>query len=382
MLPLIPLIIGAGAGLLFGGSKKKYAQGGNTLPTVKVKFKDPKYNYETSVGSNVTESDARKYFVGKKFDMGIFPKENMQTVVDIEFYPLGYSKMSFDDFKETLQEYELEGGFGKTVERGYIMYYLPSDHPYFNTKFKHRDIKKAYQEYLKFEKGGDVVNENLLMVANNNKQIAHHSEELSDILKTTEHVPAWVVAKVNRSASDLSDATHYLDGRNEFSIGGQIGLFQDIRGFENGGEIPKHKSLKHFILNEASSGMIANKIPYSDYKTTDNIRITAVQILNRDGDREYTMRSFADLIQEALLEYEENKQELNYAKGGEVSDYKRMYYLFQGTDHKNNKPLYRVESTSHNPNEYVGEWHTNKKDALSELKGLDPLLGLNLVYKI
>jgi hypothetical protein len=28
MLPLIPIIIGAGAGLLFGGSKKKYAQGG------------------------------------------------------------------------------------------------------------------------------------------------------------------------------------------------------------------------------------------------------------------------------------------------------------------------------------------------------------------
>jgi hypothetical protein len=169
--------------------------------------------------------------------------------------------------------------------------------------------------------------------------------------------------------------------KKKYAQGGELGLFQDIRDFENGGEIPKNKSLRHFILNEASSGMIANKIPYSDYRTIDNIRITAVQILNRDGDREYTMRSFADLIQEALLEYEENKRELNYAKGGEVYDYKRMYYLFQGTDHKNNKPLYRVESTSHNPNEYVGEWHTNKKDALSELKGLDPLLGFNLVYE-
>jgi hypothetical protein len=45
MLPLIPIIIGAGAGLLFGGSKKKYAQGGEVLPNgTEVRFKDFKGN--------------------------------------------------------------------------------------------------------------------------------------------------------------------------------------------------------------------------------------------------------------------------------------------------------------------------------------------------
>jgi len=53
--------------------------------------------------------------------------------------------------------------------------------------------------------------------------------------------------------------------------------------------------------------MIANKVPYSDYETIDKIRFNAIQILNRDGDRLYSVKSFTDLIQEALLEYEENK---------------------------------------------------------------------------
>ena len=93
--------------------------------------------------------------------------------------------------------------------------------------------------------------------------------------------------------------------------------YLDDRKYANGGgvEIPKNKSLRHFILNEMSDGMIANRTPFSDYATIDKIRIQAVQILNRDGDREYSMQSVSDLIQEALLEYEENK---NYADGGGV----------------------------------------------------------------
>jgi hypothetical protein len=68
-------------------------------------------------------------------------------------------KMSFNEFTETLQEYEIEGGFGKTSEKGYKMYYLPKNNPYLNTTFKHRNKKKAYQEYLKMNKysnGGGV----------------------------------------------------------------------------------------------------------------------------------------------------------------------------------------------------------------------------------
>jgi ribosomal protein L39E len=60
------------------------------------------------------------------------------------------------------------------------------------------------------------------MVANQNKQIGHHTKELSSALKGSKEVPAWVVAKVNRSATDLSDATHYLEGSKLMALGGNI----------------------------------------------------------------------------------------------------------------------------------------------------------------
>jgi hypothetical protein len=86
----------------------------------------------------------------------------------------------------------------------------------------------------------------------------------------------------------------------------------------NCGDLEKSESLKYFILNEASSGMIANKTPYSDYKSIDRIRLTAIQILNRDGDRRYSVKAFSDLIQEALEEDNENEAELHYANGGGI----------------------------------------------------------------
>lgn len=87
-----------------------------------------------------------------------------------------------------------------------------------------------------------------------------------------------------------------------------------------GVDYAEKESLKHFLIHQASSGMIANKLPYSDYKTIDEIRFLAIQILNRDGDRQYSMASFNEIIQEALLEYEENKFEGRFDKGGSVED--------------------------------------------------------------
>jgi len=88
--------------------------------------------------------------------------------------------------------------------------------------------------------------------------------------------------------------------------------------FDKGGKIPQDKSLKYFIMNEASSGSIANKVPYSSYKDIDGIRLTAYQILLRDGDREYSLQAFTDLIKQAVEEYEENKYEMSFSDGGEI----------------------------------------------------------------
>ena len=68
--------------------------------------------------------------------------------------------------------------------------------------------------------------ENKLMALNQNEQIMHHTQEFKSAIKKTLHIPAWIVAKVNRATTDLSDATHYLEGEGKkYAEGGGIGSF-------------------------------------------------------------------------------------------------------------------------------------------------------------
>lgn len=146
-------------------------------------------------------------------------------------------------------------------------------------------------------------------------------------------------------------------------IGGYLSKDNNTKIFAKGGDIdslPQNESLRYFLLNQVSSGMIANKIPYSDYKSINQIRYAAVQILDRDGDRKYSIKSFNDLIQEALLEYEENKSE--YAKGGTFKRAKKEYikevdaYKWFIVDLENKKAEQGFEE---------------KEDAMAELKDND-----------
>jgi len=65
----------------------------------------------------------------------------------------------------------------------------------------------------KYEKGGKLDGgSNLEMLRGNVKEIEHHVSEMKSLLKKDMKIEAWVVAKAERSTTDLSDITHYLDG--------------------------------------------------------------------------------------------------------------------------------------------------------------------------
>ena len=131
----------------------------------------------------------------------------------ITYRGLGMGKL-YDDF------YKLAGEGGTRIKVDGKEYYITDTE--FNTFSRGADGKMRIRfdaPQRKYGKGANI--ENAEMVLNNNKQIAHHTKELASAVKGKE-VPAWVVAKVNRSASDLSDATHYLDGA-KFGKGGAIG---------------------------------------------------------------------------------------------------------------------------------------------------------------
>ena len=69
---------------------------------------------------------------------------------------------------------------------------------------------------------GGLINQNKQMVLSQIKEIKHHANEVKDAIDKQEDVEAWVVGKMERSATDLSDVTHYLDGKSEYAKGGNV----------------------------------------------------------------------------------------------------------------------------------------------------------------
>jgi hypothetical protein len=64
-----------------------------------------------------------------------------------------------------------------------------------------------------FGDGGNVAEQNKEMLKNQAKEFMHHSQELNELVENVKEVDAWVVAKAERASTDLSDITHYLEGR-------------------------------------------------------------------------------------------------------------------------------------------------------------------------
>lgn len=89
----------------------------------------------------------------------------------------------------------------------------------------------------KMAHGGGVANENKEMVLNNTQQIEHHAEELENAAKKSKHIPAWVVAKIYNASSNISDATHYLEGVNTMPKEQYERIHEEIEGhkMETGG---------------------------------------------------------------------------------------------------------------------------------------------------
>lgn len=69
--------------------------------------------------------------------------------------------------------------------------------------------------------GGSVAKGNYEMLLSQAKEVMHHAKELMNVAKPDLDVEAWVVAKAERAATDLSDITHYLDGL-KMSMGGMV----------------------------------------------------------------------------------------------------------------------------------------------------------------
>jgi hypothetical protein len=83
------------------------------------------------------------------------------------------------------------------------------------------EFNKSYKEGGITEQ--EVVDSNAQMVLSKIKEVHHHADELEDVVTKNSDIEAWVVAKIERASTDLSDITHYLDGQHEkMSMGGSV----------------------------------------------------------------------------------------------------------------------------------------------------------------
>jgi len=175
---------------------------------------------------------------------------------------------------------------------------------------------------MEYAKGGKT-DSNLLMVKNQAKELLHHSNELISVLKKNPHVEAWVVAKIERATTDLSDVTHYLDGM--FAKGGMMAkggmtkygdvIYEVIKDSNGYRIIDKYdlgdekKNFKAYIEKKV------NRKPYID---TNNWRLSMIlynlQGFKKDNLFEFIPNEKLDLIYD------------KYAEGGRInySEYYKM----------------------------------------------------------
>lgn len=74
----------------------------------------------------------------------------------------------------------------------------------------------------------EVVESNAEMVLSQIKAVKHHAQELSNVVSKNSDIEAWVVAKIERASTDLSDITHYLEFQTKkMAMGGEIHRTQE-----------------------------------------------------------------------------------------------------------------------------------------------------------
>jgi hypothetical protein len=135
---------------------------------------------------------------------------------------LGYSQYRFGKYATESQVNEVKNQLDILIKMGYVEesgigYKITKEGSNFLNMF----------DYGSYAQGGvtekEVVDSNAQMVLSNVKEVKHHAEELSKVVTKKSNIEAWVVAKIERASTDLSDVTHYLEGQHDkMSMGGSV----------------------------------------------------------------------------------------------------------------------------------------------------------------
>jgi len=94
---------------------------------------------------------------------------------------------------------------------------LPLERDMYFTPINASELYRGLLSGKIYAEGGEISIEaqNKDMLLNYAEELEHHVEEFEQAAKKSEKVMPWVIAKIERSSTDLSDVTHYLASENE-----------------------------------------------------------------------------------------------------------------------------------------------------------------------
>lgn len=159
---------------------------------------------------------------------------------------------------------------------------------------------------VKMKDGGNIGQENNEMFHSQAKEAKHHIEELQKLLTQKTQIESWVLAKMTRAKTDLSDLTHYLEGQsNKMAKGGKIMNLEKI-----GDEVYDFLKLNGYELGSIYKGASGEIIIEPSTRKTGTKRkdfFDGMQII-RHSDGMYEVSEYmAGPKQDELYIYKETK---------------------------------------------------------------------------
>jgi len=152
---------------------------------------------------------------------------------------------------------------------------------------KDLEYVKSWNE-SKFKEGGSIEKENKEMIDSQTIEARHHVEELSKILTKKNKIEPWVVAKMERATTDLSDVTHYLEGKKMVYGGGVSELrgVGELKGMKTLYKIPRNPKVTNAYEKFKEYMLMLNKgkSKYSSIMPYINMNGVVIRYKDENGN--------------------------------------------------------------------------------------------------
>ena len=266
--------------MMFGALKRNFLKSGSQLIIEDENGKQVYRSFKN--GGKLTEKDYEMAFAPRYLEAEDF--ERMSEMTEKK-YRGNDKKLGVHD---AFTKYWYNGGREKAMAK-----YGDDENEAWEESYE--DFK---EDFYKMAKGGKI-DESTAMVLSQNKEIAHHTEELKKALKKNPEVEPWVIGKIERASTDMSDITHYLDGKTEYAKGGKIENQYEGRTSEDIWNNLSKEQREHFLYDHRRK--IIGDEPIGDFYENKN-------------------KNWDDLNYEIQFSFQDHVKSGQYADGGYMAD--------------------------------------------------------------